>query len=414
MRDSLPSLKTRRRFPRLLIVTEFGPDAHRGGGSSLRQLLRGYPNEQISWWSCRPEPLGQPQGLSVKHFQYPAPARLYPYRRLAKLKSVILELIWVGRAAANLRKSIAIAQPERLWFNLHTWAIPIIQRASLAGNFPCHASLWDYPDLETRQQLFGRRRVAQWGRAVETIIKESTSCDVISSPMREDIAQRTGRRDAMIVHSGFESSDLEALGAAENRDSDAIRIAYAGSIMAPRAMERVIDAFQTARRRISVPAQLDFFGGGFFRAYKWFDPTCMREHPHLAEEEFHSELRRCTWGLVVMDLSDDTQRYNRFSFPNKFGTFVAAGLPVIVVGHKESSVARLVTEYPVGVCTSSNTLPELTNFLEAALRNVNPRSHFRDQLFRCAAAEFNMPAMRQRLWSALGVKEVNDPAGEQV
>jgi glycosyltransferase involved in cell wall biosynthesis len=403
MTDSLPSPKTRRRFPRLLIATEFGPDAHGGGGSLMRQLLRGFPNEQISWWSCHPELPRQTQGLPVRHFHYPAPARLYPYRRLAKLKSVILELIWVGRAVANLKKTIAIAQPDRLWFNLHTWAIPVIQRAYPALGLPFHVSLWDYPDVETSQPVFGKQRLARWRRTVEAIVKSSTSCDVISESMREDIARRTGRGDAIIVHSGFEPSDLEALNAAQELEPDVIRIAYAGSIMAPRAMERVVDAFQAARQRMNARAQLDFFGGGRYRAYPWFDPACMREHPHLDEAAFHSELRRCTWGLVTMDLNDDTPRYNRFSFPNKFGTFVAAGLPLIVFAHKESSVARLMTEYPVGVCAGANMLPELTSFWEAALRKVNPRAYFRDQLLRCAATEFNMPAMRERLWNVLGV-----------
>ncbi len=51
-----------------------------------------------------------------------------------------------------------------------------------------------------------------------------------------------------------------------------------------------------------------------------------------------------------MALDDDDPRYNRFSFPTKFINYLAAGLPVITLGHPESSVVRMASEYQVGLC----------------------------------------------------------------
>src|SRR5262245_34837604 len=44
-----------RDFPHLLVATEFSPNASGGGPAVVRQMLKHWPSEKISWWSCLPE-----------------------------------------------------------------------------------------------------------------------------------------------------------------------------------------------------------------------------------------------------------------------------------------------------------------------------------------------------------------------
>ena len=42
-------------FPRLLVATEFPPNAAGGGAAIVRQMLREWPAEKLFWWSCFPD-----------------------------------------------------------------------------------------------------------------------------------------------------------------------------------------------------------------------------------------------------------------------------------------------------------------------------------------------------------------------
>jgi hypothetical protein len=42
------------KFPRLLVATEFSPNAAGGGPAVVRQMLKNWPAEKHRWQSCRP------------------------------------------------------------------------------------------------------------------------------------------------------------------------------------------------------------------------------------------------------------------------------------------------------------------------------------------------------------------------
>lgn len=97
-----------------------------------------------------------------------------------------------------------------------------------------------------------------------------------------------------------------------------------------------------------------------------------------------------------MSLSDSDPRYNRFSFPTKFITCLAAGLPVITIGHPESSVMKMAAAYNVGVTITS---PQISvEELASALSAPGTRERCRAEALRCARAEFDAEKIRRRLW----------------
>ena len=100
-----------------------------------------------------------------------------------------------------------------------------------------------------------------------------------------------------------------------------------------------------------------------------------------------------------MGLTDEEPRYNRFSFPTKFITYLAAGLPIIAVGHPESSVMKMATNYAVGVTSSSTSVEHLVKDLESALSDRSPWRTYRSEIIRCAETEFRAEVMRSKLWA---------------
>ena len=391
------------KFPSLLVVAEFPPSAPDGGGALIRQMLKNYPPERIWWWSCFPDRGGASVQTVREHFCFQLPQRLYPNRRLTWLKSRLLSYAWAPLATRDLRETVNHLKPQQIWTNLHGWAIPPFHAARLVEKYRCHVSVWDYQDHATSRSRFGPTGAERIVDDVEFLYRSSATCDAISYPMQEDLAERTGRRDSIVVHSGLEPDQIESLFSSSDDPSTEIRIAYAGSIVARETFELCIQALSLARQRLSKPLRLEFFGATSHRMEAWFDPTWMHEHGNLEDELFQRTLRRCQWGLVAMDVEDLNPRYNRFSFPNKFGTYLGAGLPLLVVGHRESSAIREARRFDLGCAVDTASLPEISAQIFEALQEPNPRKRFRSTILECARTEFNADRMRRELWNCFRV-----------
>jgi hypothetical protein len=93
-------------------------------------------------------------------------------------------------------------------------------------------------------------------------------------------------------------------------------------------------------------------------------------------------------------LNNDDSRYNRFSFPTKFISYLAAGLPVITLGHRESSVVKMAEAYGVGLCTTTSDVNQLAAELLAALSQTDAASAYRPTIMGCATMEFDARRMR--------------------
>lgn len=105
-----------------------------------------------------------------------------------------------------------------------------------------------------------------------------------------------------------------------------------------------------------------------------------------------------------MALSDRDPRYNRYSFPTKFITYLAAGLPILAVGHPESSVLKLMQDFHLGIALKSAA--ELQNYdLASRLFDHRSKEFYRPEIVRCARNVFDAVRMRRRLWASL-----SDPA----
>ena len=124
----------------------------------------------------------------------------------------------------------------------------------------------------------------------------------------------------------------------------------------------------------------------------------MVEHGNLRPAELQAKLRECDWAFAPMALTDDDPRYNHFSFPTKFITYLAAGLPIITLGHPESSVMKMAAQYDVGLSTSTSDLDVLAKQLQAALLDPSPWARHGQEIIRCARVEFDAERMRRALY----------------
>jgi glycosyltransferase involved in cell wall biosynthesis len=393
-------------YPKVLFVHDYRPDS-RATADLIRQMLLGFPADKLEWWSCRQTELYDKPDLHASRLhEFVIPNKLVPHVRLSELKSVLVENLWVPRAARHLERVIAETKPDLVAALLYGWSVPVLGRVRWPAGQKLHVSVWDFPDTNGMKKVIGENRGRRFVSAIHGLVRRADSFDAISSGMLAELQTHTGRRDGLIVHSGFEPKYLEALESApanQNQD-DVIRLAYVGTIISETGFLNLLAALKNVRRTLPQKVVLEFFGGRNYRSRTWFEPDWMTEHGMFSDQGLVEALHRCSWGIVVMDPEGEDLRYSRFSFPNKGGTYLSAGVPILGLGHPECSLAHIMQEYRLGRFTSATDSSELEMFLAETLRVPAPRDCFRADILQCARTEFNAAELRARLWRTWGVR----------
>jgi hypothetical protein len=387
-------------FPRLLVATEFPPNASGGGPAVIRQMLKNWPVEQLLWWSCLAERRPAFGQHFAAHRVANIPAKLYPHRKFCRQKSWLMENVWSRWAAHHFQQTLKRYEPDIVWIIPHAWAIPPLATTLPRSTIGFHTTVQDYIDSHINISKLGSERCGRLANAMTDLYAQSTTRDATSHPMIDDLQKKTQQSAAQMLHAGLEPRDFELLSAKSERIGEPIRIGYAGTIIAEETFALFVSALQELRRAPSQKRQIElhFFSDHSYRTHQWFDPAWMTENGELPAAELSDRLRKCTWGFAPMDLTDDNPQYNRFSFPTKFITYLAAGLPIIALGHRQSSVIKMARAYNVGLCSDATTVIELTHALRAAFSMRSPDEIYAEEIARCARAEFDAIKMRKTLY----------------
>jgi hypothetical protein len=362
-------------------------------------MLKDWPRSRLSWWSCLTDE-EKIFGIELQTHGAQIPNRLYPQHRLVFIKNLLLQNIWAPWATRDLHATIARTKPDVIWTIPHQWAIPPLHRMLAEGRAGYHTTIQDYPNGIRSLRRFGPARCHRWMQQLDSLYASSTTRDATSHAMADDLFERTTKTADQILHAGLEATDFLRWHEVRESQDKIVRIAYAGTIMAENAFNLFVSVLQKLRAEDDLPIELHFFSAHSYAARAWFDPGWMKERGNLPEEKLRKELHACSWGFSPMDLDDNDPQYNRYSFPTKFIAYLAAGLPVLTLGHPKCSVIQMAQTYRVGICLTSTQADELKDNLRAAFRISNPHAQFQEEITRCARTEFNAEQMRQRLYES--------------
>ena len=324
------------------------------------------------------------------------PPRWLPNRKWRRPKAWLLDAVWVPRATRHLRQTLAEIKPDVIWAIPHAWSIPPLARVLPGSGIGFHVSVHDYPDLKNQIAGLGAVRCRRWAGAVEQLYARATTRDAIGQAMLDDLRERTGAIST-VARAGLEPEDFESLSAKTATPQGVIRIAYPGTIIVEKEFALFVQALARIRHQLPRPVTLEFFGDHSYRSRGWFDPAWMNEHGNLSAPDLLAALKQCTWGFAPMGLTDDDPRYNRFSLPTKFVSYLQAGLPVISLGHPQSSIVQTAGGFRLGLCQTDGGVESFSRELLVALSLPNPWPEFGPDLVRCARAGFDARQMRQTL-----------------
>jgi hypothetical protein len=328
-----------------------------------------------------------------------------PSRRLTAAKCLVLERIWAPLAAWHLRRTIQTVKPDVVFIVMYNWPIIVAAKTRFPNGTRLHVSLLDYPDTQAFKRIWGILLAQRFVDSVYSLVRRAHSWDGITPAMVEEISANTGRSDGLVVHPGFEAHQIRALETRqETPPEELVRIAYVGTVISKQEFLEMVAALERLRPTLKRRLVWEFFGGRGYRNEPWFNPEWMIEREILpTDQDLIEALQRCAWGVVVMDPGGRDPRYSRFSFPGKVGAYLAAGVPLLGLGHVASSLADLMRRHPVGRFSTAARREELAGFLRESLDLPHPRQVFREAVLHCAREEFNADWIRRRLWRTWGV-----------
>lgn len=381
--------------PKILIAAIFVPGTPGGDWVILQHLLRGIDWNRLSWWAMFAGESHLTKALAERLHVFDAPYRLAPARKWRWLRGILFENVVVPLAARHLRQAIQREKPDRLWIVSYGWAIPVFHRVVPKLGIPYHFSMHDMPETLPMVNMLGAGRARRFLKMQDRLYSGAASRNVVWKSMGDVMEKRTGVPAEFEFRCSIEPETIEKLRLPPpEKDRSEIRIGYAGTILAEDSFEFLVRTLQAIRPSAPIPVRIHLFSSHSYRDRPWFDPEIIVEHGHLSFQDLQKPYSECHWGLALMQLDDRDPQYNRFSFPCKFTQSLAAGLPIISIGHSASTLVELASQYDLGCCLTEKDLATANGRLHDALMREGPPSQYRNEALRCAEKNFSAAAMR--------------------
>jgi glycosyltransferase involved in cell wall biosynthesis len=393
---------------RLLIATDFNPGSPGGGPTVVCQMLKGFRKEghQIYWWSCRyPNPNDELFPVDGHKFA-PIHPRLMPAKRVTRLKALLLYYGWVHFASHSLKTAIKLFKPHHIWTIPHDWSILPIHNVLVKNSkfrIPFHTTIQDYPDVHGNASRWGVSIARNIVEKQLDIYRSASSNDATSRPMLDDLYHITGKRGFQMIHEGLEKKDFERIKGIKNKKhNQQIRLAFAGTILAEPEFETFIAGLKLARAKESKLC-LEFWSGFSYKSKSWFDSSWMKEHGNVNRDRMVDQISDCDWGVITMPFDRDSLRYSQYSFPTKFISYLAAGIPPIILGRKDSAVMKMADQFDLGLRLVSHDAKTIAVNLNETIWQENTSEKYNQRIIDCSHRYFDANVMRKNLWACFGM-----------
>lgn len=401
------------RAPRLLVVSPVAPVPEGVGGVVLRDLCLMYPADRLAFailpgigngpWpdalasapratlDAVPERGFNRWGRRVQNSTRALFDQYVEWRHLPRLVDQIAafasrvrpDLVWVPLAGPTMI-NVAGLLPKRL-------------------GLPMVTTVWDAPDyfLPHYWSIRGAaliRLMYRFGDAV----RASVRCAVASPEMKEAYEARYGTPCVPMIHGLAESEWVRPTGM--RRREEPFVIGYAGSLYARREWEALMEALATRGWRVGGrpvvvrvlasgldvrargPARIEFLG--------WHSTT-----------DAVAILSNCDVCYVPYWFDDAFRAGVQLSFPNKVSLYLAAGRPIFFHGPRESTPARFLERWPVGIACHSLDANEIVAALDDAASNAAFHAIAAEAIPLVLRKELGLDRFRQSFAEFLGVDD---------
>jgi glycosyltransferase involved in cell wall biosynthesis len=291
-----------------------------------------------------------------------------------------------------------------LWIPLaNPTLINVAARLAKRVGVPLVTTVWDAPDyfLPHYWGIDGAALERTMGRFAEAV-RISVRTAVASPEMKAAYEQSYGTPCTPMIHGLPESQWVRPTGM--RRPDEPFVIGYAGSLYARREWEALMSALGTIGWRIdgrdvivrmlaaslevraTGPARVEFLG--------WHSTT-----------DAVAILSDCDVCYVPYWFDEACRPGVELSFPNKVSLYLAAGRPILFHGPRQSTPARFLARWPVGVACHSLDAAVIVEALRTTATDAEFHAGAADAIPRVLREELGMHVFRRRFAEFLGIDE---------
>lgn len=399
------------RARRVLAVSRVTPNQAGVGSVFLRPLLRAYPQDRIvfaTWnhegvrdWPSELNGLAHHVVSAVPEYGFPFGGRLLRrltrwhhtrYARAVPMRRALRALVTIGKQQGVEAVWITLASPTEIQL-----AAPLAQ----ALGVPLLTMVWDPPQhyLRLFWGLEGRA-LAEIECAFACAIRASETCAVASDAMKAEYERRYRVPCVPLIH-GFPRSEWRQPRSTAN-DERSFVIGYAGSIYAHEEWRSLLRALGQCGWRIDGRDVVLRVLASTLHT-DTVDPVRIE---HLGWRQTAETLRL----LSEVDISYVPYWFDRrhseavrLCFPNKIPTYLAAGRPIFFHGPPDSTPARFLDEYKVGVVCHSVRSGDIVTALTDFARDQTLSGRFEGEAQRALEERFDERVFFKHFAAFMGV-----------
>jgi hypothetical protein len=265
---------------------------------------------------------------------------------------------------------------------------------------PLVVTVWDAPEYfitNGRLDPWARRRILS---IFDHVASHAQTISVASDGMKALYEGRYGTRGVTMAH-GIDRRHWRqrpASPAAEDR----LVIAFAGSLYAKQEWNALVGAIEgsggtIAGRRVSIR-----FVGRFPRLGARTATFVEKAGPHSFDESME-QLSQADVAYLPYWFDPRRALIAQTSFPGKMSAYVAAGVPVLYHGPRDSSPTLFLQQYPVGVGCHSLRHREIISALEKLASDVPTLEAASAVRQRALDEVLGLEAMLRRFADLLGI-----------
>jgi len=398
--------------PRVLLLTQKAPGRGKVGHIFLRELCMLYPHDRICCFHVNPIPEYEKSPeldwLPTKFVPAP-PERGYTRlgRYVARLSRPVLEryveLIEIPSLLAQVVQFGKAHNVDLIWATLSSpTTLRLAKAVADSLRVPLVTTVWDPPAYKMKQYHPDQYALSRLLQTFATTLKASVRSGVASEGMKRRYEQDYGTDCGVMIYAPERPAEVSLCpGTSKNKN---VVIGLAGSIYAVEEWNAFLTALARRNWRIAgrdvivrilseslpklttKPQRIEFLG--------WRDPIDTVRL--LAEADI---------AYLPYWFDSAYEEVVQLAFPNKLATYVAARVPVLYHGPRDSSPMAFFQRFPVGIGCHSLEPNEIVASLERLTTDAEFSLRARRACDEAYHQELNAVVFRRRFAELMGVQE---------
>ncbi len=353
--------------PVVMLVNYGDPLASGVGELFLNAMLADYPRDRLVRFST---PL-RPVALSPIDWNgSPAYLDTVPSSALPVYSSWLDRRYRTRQLSVHAQRTLTLIDKHKvdlLWIVLnHPTTIHLAHLLVTRVDIPVVAAVWDPPEWFIDRQRFDRATKHMVLAEFAEVLQRAARVVSISRGMTDSYRDRYGVESTPMVFCPptemWRSAKESRVACSGNLD-----VIFAGSLYAWREWDSFLDAVEF-RNRDNTAQRIRVTCMG--RQSRW---TKKRKWVTYIE---HQSMAQATDAVCAADVAylpywqDARHAYiTRTAFPSKLPSYLAAGVPILYHGPRDSTPAWFLAEYPVGVCCHTHRRDDILNALDACVKD---------------------------------------------